>query len=186
MGVDNLNEVVFDHGRLQIIFARLSNGVGIVWQGRGKSTCFTWEEAELLKEWLDAYGREKAGIVGGAQHHRPDGSPDGEGGAEGSELPNQNHDTASEEGQESERLMGNDGKFDERLQRMIVLTRYTHSDARAIPDHTQTVEHYITRLDFSYGDPHELVEMEAIYKQLHEVEQRLLALSIRMAIRFRG
>jgi hypothetical protein len=82
--------------------------------------------------------------------------------------------------------MGNDGKFDERLQRMIVLTRYAASDARAIPDHSHVIGQFITRLDFSHGDPHELDEMEAIYEQLHAAEQRMLALSIRMAARFRG
>lgn len=80
--------------------------------------------------------------------------------------------------------MGNDGKYDERMQRMAVAARYAEADAKAIPDHIFAVVRHSQRLDYSYGDPEELTEMEEIREELHKAEQRLLALTIRLKARF--
>ena len=49
------DELVFDWGNTKIIFARLSNGVGVVWQKgtKTKSAALSDEDAERLRKWLE-------------------------------------------------------------------------------------------------------------------------------------
>jgi hypothetical protein len=43
--------IVFDYGKLKVVFAIVRGGVGIVWQGKRKTALLTDEEFGRLQTW---------------------------------------------------------------------------------------------------------------------------------------
>ena len=80
--------------------------------------------------------------------------------------------------------MGDDGNYDARLKRMNELIRYARADVTDMPDMIYGIQRYVSRLDYSYGEPDEMRELEEAYAELRRVRDRVHQIALDLKAKY--